>query len=83
MNCQLMQSQLQTTEFPLDWAKGKELSVCPVCDTEFREASKMAIVMPTGGMVGWACLKCNSRFDLNNNLIQLRLPALMFGSGAV
>lgn len=83
MNCQKMQSQprLQTVEFPLDWAKGEDLTICPVCDIEFQAASKMAIVMPTGGMVGWACLKCSSRFDFNNNLIQLRLPGFMFAGG--
>lgn len=78
MNCPLPQNQLQTVEFPIDWAKGQNMSVCPVCDTEFLGASKMAIVLPTGGMVGWSCLECGSRFDLNNNLIQLRLPGMMF-----
>jgi len=83
VNCQLVQNQLQTVEFPLNWAKGEDLSICPVCDTEFQAASKMAIVLPNGGMVGWACLRCSSRFDLNNNLTQLRLPTTMFTGGAV
>lgn len=83
MNYQLMQNQLQTVEFPVDWAKGKNISTCPVCDVNFGPASKLAIMLPTGGMVGWSCLKCNSRFDINNNLIQLHLPGMMFSGGEV
>jgi len=61
----------------------KALEPCPVCGDELHFSDsitqKIAIVDDDGGVDGWMCPWCESKFDYDNNLTYISMPGTKRG----
>ena len=55
--------------------KGNDKDLCPVCDYNLHFSStftqRIGILDKTKDIVGWICPKCDSEFDLKNNIVYI------------
>lgn len=61
-----------TKTFELGWAKGKNVIKCPSCDSDVSLPQRKIFVNSPVGIIGWVCASCGSRFNNDNDMLQLR-----------